>query len=85
MEVNAIQCPQCGDVIFSRARYDHRSCSCSSVSIDGGLDYVKISCYTEKISNLVSFKYEIKQTEEELFEDWSLEKNLYGLIGLINK
>ena len=40
MIVNAIQCPRCGDTIYSRTRHDYRSCSCGSVSIDGGFDYM---------------------------------------------
>jgi hypothetical protein len=38
-----IVCPKCKDRIFSRSRHDFVSCKCGEVSIDGGLDYCKIT------------------------------------------
>jgi hypothetical protein len=37
-----IRCKKCGDTIESKHRHDFRSCSCGSVSIDGGRDYTRI-------------------------------------------
>lgn len=36
-----IQCKKCGDVIESKHRHDFVWCSCKSIFIDGGNDYVR--------------------------------------------
>ena len=36
MKVIALKCSNCGDIIWSRAQYDFRECSCGSIAIDGG-------------------------------------------------
>ena len=38
---NAIRCIWCGDVIESEYRHDFRWCSCQSVFVDGGKDYLR--------------------------------------------
>lgn len=38
---NAAQCRLCGEVIESTHRHDFKSCSCSEIFIDGGLDYTR--------------------------------------------
>ena len=38
---NAIRCNHCGDVIESESRHDFKTCSCGSVSVDGGKDYLR--------------------------------------------
>jgi len=38
---NKAECRTCGDIIESRHRHDYVTCSCSSISIDGGKDYLK--------------------------------------------
>lgn len=38
---NAIQCTKCGDIIESTHVHDYKTCSCGSVSIDGGLLYLR--------------------------------------------
>jgi len=43
MEINAIQCNNCLEILYSRSRYDMRVCICGGISIDGGFDYCKIS------------------------------------------
>lgn len=37
-----IKCKKCGDELFSYHRHDFKWCSCKSVAIDGGNDYIKI-------------------------------------------
>lgn len=39
---NAARCDGCGDTIESRHRHDFRTCSCGSLSVDGGLDYQRV-------------------------------------------
>lgn len=77
MRIDAIECPSCGDVIFSRARHDFHWCSCGEVAIDGGFDYVKISfkkVFPRKL------KIDLSVTAEELYFDWAHQKDVHGII-----
>lgn len=38
---NAIRCKHCGDVIESTSVHDFKFCSCQTVAVDGGHDYLK--------------------------------------------
>jgi hypothetical protein len=38
---NAAQCVHCGDIIESKSVHDFRWCSCQSVAVDGGHEYLK--------------------------------------------
>ena len=37
---NAAQCAQCNDIIESTYRHDFKYCSCESIFVDGGTDYI---------------------------------------------
>jgi len=79
MKVSAIKCPCCGDTIYSRACHDYRSCSCFGVSIDGGFDYIKVSC-DPKLSNIKLCSVNVDATKDELYTDWNQKKDKFGLI-----
>lgn len=38
---NKIKCNKCGDIIESFNRHDFKFCSCQSVAVDGGHDYLR--------------------------------------------
>ena len=38
---NKVKCNQCGDIIESQSHYDLVYCSCKSVYVDGGHDYLR--------------------------------------------
>lgn len=38
---NKIKCKKCGDIIESKSTNDYKKCSCGTVSVDGGKDYLK--------------------------------------------
>ena len=38
---NAVKCNRCGDIIESTHRHDFKWCSCRTVAVDGGLEYIK--------------------------------------------
>lgn len=40
---NSIKCNHCGDIIVSEYRHNFKWCSCQSVAVDGGTDYLKRS------------------------------------------
>jgi hypothetical protein len=80
-EILGRYCSNCKYTYFSRARHDFRSCPCWVSSsrktggyVDGGRDYFKVG------GSGVLVRLEISQTDEELKNDYILEKNKYGLI-----
>lgn len=81
MKVGAIICPECGDIIYSRARHDFHSCSCGQVAIDGGFDYKKV-CFKGKTPEHLIM--EIEATKKELYDDWNEGKNQFGIIKNIS-
>lgn len=76
-EVNSVRCKLCKDVIYSRATHDFRWCSCSSTFVDGGLDYIRTGSYagSSKVKKIL-----VAASEDELFNDWNLKINKFGLI-----
>lgn len=38
---NQVECLKCGDKPFSANRHDFKSCKCGSISVDGGMDYLR--------------------------------------------
>ena len=38
---NKIKCKKCGDIIESKSTNDYKRCSCETVAVDGGKDYLK--------------------------------------------
>lgn len=38
---NKIKCKKCGNIIESKSTNDYKRCSCETVAIDGGKDYLK--------------------------------------------
>lgn len=77
MVLNAVKCLYCKDTIFSRTIHDFRTCSCGKTSIDGGFDYTKVSGTPNKVE---SVSLDVDITKTELYEDWSLRKDKFGLM-----
>lgn len=75
LKINAIQCPKCKDVIFSRTRHDYRDCTCKEIAIDGGFDYVKY-CYKDFVPISVPLCLEVTKTD--LYNDWNHYDTKYG-------
>lgn len=38
---NKAQCKKCQDIIQSKSTIELKRCSCGSIAVDGGLDYIK--------------------------------------------
>lgn len=79
VKVTCVTCPKCGDTIYSRARHDYRSCSCDSVFIDGGFDYVRMGWHPElgeepKVFN----KFIMNCSRKDMYNDWNFNINKYG-------
>lgn len=53
----AAHCKKCDEVIYSKYRHDFHYCSCDSVSIDGGRDYLKILHEDDAIYEIVDIDF----------------------------
>jgi len=77
MKVDAIQCPKCKDIIYSRARHDMHCCSCNGIFVDGGFDYLRRGGRLfKKIKDVV---IEVDATKKELYDDWNLGFDKWGI------
>lgn len=76
-KVNALECLDCGDIIYSRTRHDMRWCSCGKVAVDGGIDYFKWST-TSDAKYFIHGMVEIDANAKELYDDWSQMSNKFG-------
>ena len=74
LEVCAIECPDCGDIVFSRTNHDYRSCTCGASAIDGGFEYTKV------VGSAKTFVLKIVQNKTDLYNDWNTGADKYGLI-----
>lgn len=45
---NAVRCKHCGEIIESTSVHDFKFCSCESVAVDGGHDYLRRCFKTSK-------------------------------------
>ena len=77
MLITALRCKKCNSVVFSRSTHDFRWCSCESCAIDGGFDYTSITGSPEDYELV---KVETSKTKKELYDDWNLSKDEFGLI-----
>jgi hypothetical protein len=79
MKVMAIKCPHCENIIFSRAQHDFRECPCGKVFIDGGQEYTRYG-HDNDIQQVEMMEIEVKQTKQELYNDWNTSTDSYGII-----
>lgn len=79
MKINAIKCPTCGDIIFSRAQHDFHHCSCGEIFIDGGFSYVRIG-YHDLDHPPEQIEIDLDVTKKELFDDYNYRRDKYGTI-----
>lgn len=77
VRVTCIECPNCKDIIYSRAHYDFRSCTCGDTAIDGGFDYTRI---VAKVIPKSFIKYVMGETRQTLYNDWNKQVNKFGVI-----
>jgi hypothetical protein len=87
-KIQAIRCPHCLDIIYSRAVHDYHFCSCGDdegnpkgVSIDGGFDYLRYGWANDIDSTLIeAIELELPISKRELYDDWNYGRNVYGII-----
>lgn len=78
--VNTVTCPECRTEIYSRARHDFRTCGCRFTTfVDGGFDYFRHG--GTNLDRLVCCVRYVNATRTQLYADWNLGKNVFGIIG----
>lgn len=90
MKVVGIKCPECGVVIYSRARHDYRECPCGCVAVDGGMDYLKVAglfdfelVTNDECDDVLDFAVvvvDLDANRNELFLDWRYCLDNYGVV-----
>lgn len=70
IKINKIRCKKCGDVIESKSVHDYKWCSCLSVAVDGGKDYLKRSGNRGDFEELS--EYEVI-TLDDVIGKWSVD------------
>ena len=90
-KVQAIQCPQCGDIMYSRARHDWRTCSCGTgesgdhvlgIFVDGGFNYLRFG-WNEKVfpdGRPEPIEIEVDASPLEIYNDWNKRIDKLGRI-----
>lgn len=78
LEINGLYCKKCNEIIYSRAHYDYRSCTCGNCSVDGGFDYFRRGIKYIKEAQHVNLKLPI--TKQALYKDWNEDKDKLGKI-----
>tara|TARA_R110002051_G_scaffold101711_1_gene172616 strand:- start:52 stop:345 length:294 start_codon:yes stop_codon:yes gene_type:complete len=76
--IKAVECKNCGDVIYSRADEDFRKCSCGSVEVTGG--HMHFKHYTIPGANYEIKKVDVDISLDKLYNDWYDMNDVYGLI-----
>ncbi len=83
MQVYAIQCPKCRDIIFSRAHYDCHHCTCGACMIDGGFEYSRVG-FSLDVGEPLRVELEVNLTKQELYSDWNKRINKHGTLSEAN-
>lgn len=79
--VTTIQCPRCGDKIYSRTRHDFHYCSCGKVFVDGGFDYLRYGWDNDiQQQDIKIEKLDIDTTKKTLYDDWNYQYDKFGII-----
>lgn len=79
-KVWAVKCPKCGDMLYSRAQQDTRTCSCQDVNISGPNELLRVGF---KVSQPIRFEIEVEASSNDLFLDWRSRANKFGLIKAV--
>lgn len=54
--INKAKCKKCGDIIESKEVNDFKRCTCGSIAVDGGLEYIKRVGNKEDVIELSKFE-----------------------------
>ena len=81
IRINRIKCKKCGDIIESYHVHDFKWCSCKSVAIDGGREYLRRLGYPEDYEELSHHIQLAEITTDcfEIVENALSKKDKYGI------
>lgn len=82
LEIHGVRCNRCQAIIFSRARHDFHYCPCEGTTIDGGFDYSRVGWVPEIGMPQNVTIHLTGVTKDQLFNDWNMRKNKFGVIPL---
>ena len=82
MLINAVECKECGTIVYSRTEDDVRECDCGRVIVSGGLGYFKYDVFAGPGCELK--KIDVKTTPSELYNDWYNMEDNFGVIRNVN-
>ena len=77
MKITATECPNCFNILYSRAQHDFRTCGCGDTSVDGGQLKARV-LYKDKSPK--SIEIDVDVTEQQLYDDWNNRKDKYGIV-----
>ena len=77
MKIIATECPNCFNILYSRAQHDFRTCGCGNTSVDGGQLKARV-LYKDKPPK--SIEIDVDVTEQQLYDDWNNRKDKYGIV-----
>jgi hypothetical protein len=78
MRIKAINCEECGDIVYSRTADDLRECTCGSTSAAGGQSHSKFYTIHGAKSKKITINLDISNSM--LYDDWREMLDAYGLI-----
>lgn len=76
---NKIKCKKCGDEIESTYRHDFKMCSCESVAVDGGKDYLRRIGETDDIDELSTVEVPLRNIENSIVDGLIAENKTFSL------
>lgn len=83
MYVNAIECKECEDIIYSRDRDDFRQCSCGRVQVSGDQKHFKY--YTMPRAAYQKLKIKVNVSLQEMQDDFESMEDRYGRVAPENR
>ncbi len=76
IQVGALHCHKCDDIIYSRAGHDLHWCGCGDIYIDGGRGYMRAGAKDN--ADYSGLTLVLPVTQRELYDDWNNRTDEYG-------
>lgn len=73
---NRVKCSKCKDIIESKHRHDFEWCSCRTIAVDGGKDYLKRSGDIDNCKEMSTFSYQCNVCETPDLTKTKMHKDL---------
>lgn len=82
---NAVTCLGCGDFIVSKHRHDFVTCTCGSISVDGGQAYLRrVGDFTNAVDHSWALPDELyRQCADAVEEAIDTNRNKFGIANAV--